>query len=108
MALEHNGDVYSCVHYVEPDYLLGNITDTPLGDLARSERQIQFGRNKRDTFPAYRRSCDVRFACHGGCARNRFSTTPDGEPGLNYLCTGYKHFFNHIGESMNIMCDPLR
>ena len=67
VALEHNGDVYSCDHYVEPDYLLGNINDTPLGDMVRSERQLQFGRDKRDTLPEYCRSCDVRFACHGGC-----------------------------------------
>jgi uncharacterized protein len=108
VTLEHNGDVYSCDHYVEPDYLLGNITETPLGDLVRSERQIQFGRDKRDSLPAFCRTCDVRFACHGGCPKNRFTTTPDGEPGLNYLCAGYKHFFGHVDESMKIMCDLLR
>ncbi len=108
VTLEHNGDVYSCDHYVEPDYLLGNITETPLGDLVRSERQIQFGRDKRDSLPAFCRTCDVRFACHGGCPKNRFTTTPDGEPGLNYLCAGYKRFFGHVDESMKIMCDLLR
>jgi uncharacterized protein len=108
VTLEHNGDVYSCDHYVEPDYLLGNITETPLGDLVRSERQIQFGRDKRDTLPDFCRNCEVRFACHGGCPKNRFTTTPDGEPGLNYLCAGYKHFFSHINDSMKIMCELLR
>jgi uncharacterized protein len=108
VTLEHNGDVYSCDHYVEPDYLLGNISETRLGDLVRSERQVQFGRDKRDTLPEFCRSCDVRFACHGGCPKNRFTQTPDGEPGLNYLCAGYKHFFGHINEPMRIMCDLLR
>jgi uncharacterized protein len=108
VALEHNGDVYSCDHFVEPDYLLGNITETPLGDLVRSERQIQFGRDKRDTLPEFCRSCEVRFACHGGCPKNRFRNTPDGEPGLNYLCAGYKHFFNHIDEPMKMMCELLK
>ena len=108
VTLEHNGDVYSCDHYVEPDYLLGNINETPLGDLVRSERQQQFGRDKRDTLPEFCRSCDVRFACHGGCPKNRFTTTPAGEPGLNYLCAGYKHFFGHIDEAMRIMCDLLK
>ena len=107
VALEHNGDVYSCDHYVEPDYLLGNINDTPLGDLVRSARQVQFGLDKRDTLPEFCRSCEVRFACHGGCPKNRFTQTPDGEDGLNYLCGGYKIFFNHIDKSMRIMCDLL-
>ena len=108
VALEHNGDVYSCDHFVEPDYLLGNINETPLGDLVRSERQVKFGRDKRDTLPEFCRSCEVRFACHGGCPKNRFTETPSGEPGLNYLCGGYKIFFNHIDDSMKIMCDLLR
>ncbi len=108
VTLEHNGDVYSCDHFVEPDHLLGNITETPLGELVRSERQQRFGRDKRDTLPAFCRSCDVRFACHGGCPKNRFVTTPDGEPGLNYLCAGYKHFFHHVDEPMRMMCDLLR
>ncbi|MDX2379755.1 MAG: anaerobic sulfatase maturase [Acidimicrobiia bacterium] len=108
VALEHNGDVYSCDHFVEPDYLLGNIAETPLGELVRSERQIKFGLDKRDTLPEFCRSCEVRFACHGGCPKNRFTETPSGEAGLNYLCGGYKIFFNHIDESMRIMCDLLR
>jgi uncharacterized protein len=107
IALEHNGDVYSCDHYVEPDYLLGNIAATPLGELVNSPQQVQFGRHKRESLPAYCRNCDVRFACHGGCPKNRFTTTPDGEPGLNYLCEGYQHFFRHIDEPMRAMCDLL-
>ena len=107
VTIEHNGDVYSCDHFVEPDYLLGNITETPLGDMVRSERQIQFGRDKRDTLPDFCRRCDVRFACHGGCPKNRFRNTPDGEPGLNYLCAGYQHFFHHIDEPMKMMCELL-
>ncbi|MCP3855766.1 MAG: anaerobic sulfatase maturase [Actinomycetia bacterium] len=108
VALEHNGDVYSCDHFVEPDYRLGNITETPLADLVRSDRQERFGRDKRDTLPEFCRSCDVRFACQGGCPKNRFRNTPDGEPGVNYLCAGYQHFFHHIDEPMTIMCDLLR
>jgi uncharacterized protein len=107
-ALEHNGDLYSCDHYVEPDYLLGNINDTPMIELVASEQQLQFGRAKRDTLPAYCRSCEVRFACHGGCPKNRFCAAPDGEEGLNYLCAGYKAFFKHIDHPMRLMCDLLR
>jgi uncharacterized protein len=108
VALEHNGDLYSCDHYVEPDYLLGNIADTPMVELIGSERQIRFGLDKRDTLPAFCRNCEVRFACHGGCPKNRFTQTPDGEDGLNYLCAGYKHFFNHIDHPMRIMSNLLR
>ena len=108
LALEHNGDLYSCDHYVEPDYLLGNINDTPMIDLVASERQIEFGLAKRDTLPEFCRSCEVRFACHGGCPKNRFTETPDGEDGLNYLCAGYKTFFNHIDHPMRLMSDLLR
>lgn len=107
LALEHNGDLYSCDHYVEPDYLLGNIADTPMIDLIASERQRRFGLAKRDSLPSFCRECEVRFACHGGCPRNRFATTPDGEQGLNYLCPGYKSFFNHVDRAMRVMCDLL-
>lgn len=103
LALEHTGDVYSCDHFVEPRYLLGNITERPLGDLVASAEQRQFGEAKRDSLPRYCRECDVRFACHGGCPKDRFTTTPDGEPGLNYLCPSFKLFFHHIGEPMQAM-----
>jgi uncharacterized protein len=108
MALEHNGDLYSCDHFVEPKYLLGNIHDESLARLAGSEQQRKFGNNKRDTLPRYCRECDVRFACHGECPKNRFIETPEGEPGLNYLCSGYKAFFHHVGRPMKIMAELLR
>ena len=107
LTLEHNGDLYSCDHYVEPDYLLGNINETPLAELVASPQQVAFGRAKRDTLPAYCRSCDVRFACHGECPRNRFIETPDGEDGLNYLCAGFKAFFTHIDHPMRVMSQLL-
>ena len=108
LALEHNGDLYSCDHYVEPDFLLGNIQQTHMIELVASDKQRQFGQDKMDTLPRYCRECEVRFACHGGCPRNRFIHTPDGEPGLNYLCAGYKLFFNHIDRPMKIMANLLR
>lgn len=108
VALEHNGDLYSCDHFVEPDYLLGNIFDTHLVELLGSDRQQAFGEAKRDTLPQYCVACDVRFACNGECPKNRFTLTPDGEPGLNYLCTGYKAYFHHISGVMGIMADLLR
>ncbi len=82
LAMEHNGDLYSCDHFVEPDYLLGNIADHEMVDLVGSARQRKFGRNKKTLLPKYCRGCDVRFACHGGCPKDRFIDTPEGEPGL--------------------------
>ncbi len=108
LALEHNGDLYSCDHFVEPDYLLGNILDTPLIELAASDAQRQFGLNKRDTLPQYCQECPVRFACHGECPKNRLIETPEGESGLNYLCAGYRAFFAHIDQPMRQMTALLR
>jgi uncharacterized protein len=108
LALEHNGDLYSCDHFVEPGYLLGNIAEHDMIELIASPRQRQFGLDKRETLPQYCLDCDVRFACHGGCPKDRFISTPDGEDGLNYLCPGYKLFFGHVDEPMRIMCDLLR
>jgi len=108
LAMEHNGDVYSCDHYVEPDYRLGNISETPLQSLVSSEKQRRFGQNKYDTLPKYCRECPVLFACYGECPRNRFISTPDGEGGLNYLCAGYKAFFTHIDKPMRSMASLLR
>jgi uncharacterized protein len=108
LALEHNGDLYSCDHYVEPAHLLGNIVETPMAELVASEKQRAFGQDKLTSLPAYCRKCDVRFACHGECPRNRFIPTPDGEPGLNYLCAGYKLFFHHVDPAMKAMADLLR
>jgi len=107
VALEHNGDVYSCDHFVEPKYLLGTIQCKSMAQLVGSEQQVEFGNDKRDTLPRYCRECEVRFACHGECPKNRFLQTPDGEPGLNYLCAGYKTFFNHIDTPMKIMAELL-
>jgi uncharacterized protein len=109
LILEHNGDLYSCDHFVEPSYLLGNILQTPLVELVSSSRQRQFGLDKRDRLPEPCRNCDVRFACHGECPRNRFVKTPDGLEGEhNYLCAGYKLFFHHIDIPMRRMADLLR
>ena len=108
LALEHTGDVYSCDHYVEPAYRLGNIRETHLVNLVISPRQQEFGQAKRDTLPRYCRECDVRFACHGGCPKDRFMTTPDGEPGLHYLCPSYQAFFRHIRPAMDAMCALLQ
>lgn len=108
MALEHNGDLYSCDHFVEPRYLLGNIMDRPIVELAASDKQRQFGQNKRDMLPRYCRECKVLFACNGECPKNRFIEAPDGEPGLNYLCEGLKEFFMHIDRPMRIMGELLQ
>ena len=108
LALEHNGDLYSCDHFVEPDYLLGNIMETPMVELVASDRQRQFGLDKRDSLPRYCRECDVRFACHGECPKNRFYTAPDGEEGLNYLCAGWKAFFHRIDEPLQMMAALMR
>jgi serine-type anaerobic sulfatase-maturating enzyme len=108
LALEHNGDLYSCDHFVEPKYKLGNIRETHLIQLLASPQQIKFGQDKKNTLPRYCRECEVRFACHGECPKNRFIKTPDGEDGLNYLCAAYKAFFNHIDGTMKIMANLLR
>ena len=108
LALEHNGDLYSCDHFVEPKHLLGNITETHMVELAASPQQVKFGADKRDSLPHYCLDCDVRFACHGECPKNRFLKAPNGEEGLNYLCDGYKLFFHHIDEPMKVMATLLR
>ena len=105
LAMEHNGDVYSCDHFVEEGYKLGNITETPMAELVASPAQRKFGQDKLDTLPQFCLDCDVRFACHGACPKDRFIRTPDGEPGLNYLCAGYKAFFHHVDEPMRAMSD---
>jgi uncharacterized protein len=108
LALEHTGDLYSCDHFVEPAYKLGNIRETRMIDLIVLPQQRAFGQAKRDTLPGFCLECDVRFACHGGCPKDRFATTPDGEPGLHHLCPSYKAFFQHIDPTMRAMCDLLR
>ena len=107
MVIEHNGDIYSCDHFVDKDHLLGNILAVPLTELVNSERQRQFGRNKKEKLPKYCRECPVLFACRGECPKNRFAVTPEGEPGLNYLCDGYRMFFTHIDRPMKFMAEEL-
>ncbi|MCS6861749.1 MAG: anaerobic sulfatase maturase [Abditibacteriales bacterium] len=107
LAIEHNGDLFSCDHYVDADYFLGNVMEIPMTDLVASPFQRKFGRDKRDTLPRYCRECPVLFACNGGCPKDRFISTPDGEPGLHYLCAGYKQFFTHIAPFMRLMAELL-
>jgi uncharacterized protein len=94
-VIEHNGDFFSCDHFVDTEHNLGNIQETPLVELLESPEQRAFGQAKLETLPRYCRACDVRAMCNGGCPKNRFLRTPDGEEGLNYLCSGYKSFFSH-------------
>jgi len=97
LALEHNGDAFSCDHFVYPEYKLGNITQTHLGDLAFSAEQEKFGMDKRDTLPKQCRECDYLKLCWGECPKNRLIKTRTGETGLNYLCSGLYSFYQHIG-----------
>ena len=107
VVMEHNGDIYSCDHFVFPDYYLGNITTKPLAEAVKQQRQFDFGIDKRNRLPDYCLRCDVRYACHGECPKHRFLITPDGKPGLNYLCEGYKLFFKHVEPYMEYMSKEL-
>jgi uncharacterized protein len=108
MAIEHNGDLFSCDHFVYPENRLGNIMNTPLSAMVGSPQQVTFGKDKSDTLPRYCIECDVRFICNGECPKHRFLKAPTGESGLNYLCAGYKHFFHHIDPCMRFMATELR
>lgn len=108
LAMEFNGDLYACDHFVEPDYYLGNINEQAMSDLLMSPQQYQFGQHKKDALPGYCRSCEVRFICNGGCPKDRLLKTPEGEPGLNYLCAGLRSFFNYIDRPMKMMAALLR
>jgi uncharacterized protein len=103
LAIEHNGDIYSCDHYVYPDYYLGNIREHKLNDMVESSKQRAFGGNKKNSLPKQCLNCEVKFACNGECPRHRFMRTHDNEPGLSYLCTDYKSFFYHIHPYMKVM-----
>lgn len=94
-VVEHDGSFYSCDHFVDADHRQGNILETGLAELLESPAQRRFGQAKRESLPRYCRACEVRAMCNGGCPRNRFCLTPEGEPGLNYLCAGYRRFFTH-------------
>jgi uncharacterized protein len=107
LALEHNGDLYSCDHYVYPENKLGNILEAHISNLVNSPKQVKFGLDKNISLPNYCYNCEVRFACNGECPKHRFIKTPDGEDGLNYLCSGYKKFFNHIDPFMKLMVNEL-
>ncbi len=108
MVIEHNGEIYSCDHFVYPEYNLGNILETPMVELTHQEKQIQFGNDKLDKLPKQCLNCNVRFACNGACPKHRFTHTADGEPGLSWLCEGYKMFFQHIDPAMKTMAQLLR
>ena len=103
MAMEHNGDLYACDHYVYPRYKLGNVMTQTLSEMASSEQQRKFGSDKFDSLPQYCMKCEYRFACNGECPKHRFMTTPDGEPNLNYLCPAYKRYFAHVDAHMKTM-----
>ncbi len=96
LAMEHDGSVYSCDHYVDAGHRLGNVTSDGLATLIGSPTQLAFGEAKHDALPAYCRECPVGFLCHGGCPKDRFATTPDGEGGLNHLCAGYRRLYSHV------------
>ena len=107
LAIEHNGDLYSCDHFVEPRYLLGNIKEQHMLTMVASEQQRRFGEDKRDTLTQFCLDCDVRSSCNGGCPKDRFAVSPYGEPGQHYLCPGYKVFFHHVDRPMQIMAGLL-
>ncbi|WP_087024010.1 anaerobic sulfatase maturase [Thaumasiovibrio subtropicus] len=106
-ALEANGDLYSCDHYVYPEYLLGNIHQISIKELNEGDAAHQFGQDKRNTLTPDCQRCDFRFACHGGCPKHRFDVSPSGFPNHNYFCQGYKHFFKHSAPYMAKMRELL-
>jgi uncharacterized protein len=108
LALEHNGDLYSCDHFVEPDYLLGNIHETHMRDLVASPQQRRFGLDKGDRLTRQCRSCEVLSLCYGGCPKDRFVESNDGEAGHNYLCHGLYRFFNHTRPAMQAMASLIQ
>ena len=108
LALEHDGTVYSCDHFVYPEYRLGNMKTVHLNDMLFSQKQMRFGLDKTDTLTQYCKDCPVCFACNGECPKNRFLYAPDGEFGLNYLCSGLKKFFTHIDPWMKLMAKELQ
>ena len=103
VIIEHNGNIYSCDHFVYPDYRLGNVVSGNLKDMIESDSQVAFGAAKETALPQYCRQCNWLFACHGECPKHRFVKTPTGEPGWNYLCRGYERFFNHVDPYMRSM-----
>ena len=106
-VMEFNGDVYSCDHFVFPEFKLGNIYEKSLIEMMYSDRQLKFGQDKFDKLPRQCKECEFLFACNGDCPKNRFAVTADGEPGLNYLCKGYFKFFKHVAPYMDYMKKEL-
>ena len=106
-VMEYNGDVYTCDHFVYPEYRLGNIREHTLVEMMYSPRQLQFGQDKHDKLPTQCKECEFLFACNGECPKNRFALTAEGEPGLNYLCKGYHQFFEHVAPYMDFMKKEL-
>lgn len=106
-VMEHNGDVYSCDHFVFPEYKLGNIRDQSLIDMLYGEQQREFSRLKHSSLPRQCKECDMEFACHGECPKNRFMKDKYGDSGLNYLCPGYYHYYQHVAPYMDYMKQEL-
>lgn len=106
-VVEYNGDFYSCDHYVNAENLIGNIVTTSLDQLLENPKQQAFGRNKEDLLPEYCKKCEVLELCNGACPKDRFIDTPDGEPGLNYLCEGYRIFFNHCKPFIDLVAEII-
>ena len=106
-VIEHNGDLYPCDHFVYPKYLLGNITEKSISDMMKSDLQVKFGIDKRNSLPSKCRRCEWLFTCHGECPKHRFNSTEAGETGLNALCTGYKMFYSHVAPYMDFTKDLL-
>ena len=105
--MEFNGDLYACDHFVFPEYKLGNIYTQTLTEMMYSQNQLKFGADKYDKLPTQCKECEFLFACNGECPKNRFLHTASGEPGLNYLCKGYKKFFKHVAPYMDFMKKEL-
>ena len=106
-VMEHNGDVYSCDHFVFPEYKLGNIRDHSLVDMLYGKQQQEFSRLKHSSLPRQCKECDMEFACHGECPKNRFMKDKYGDSGLNYLCPGYYHYYQHVAPYMDYMKQEL-
>lgn len=106
-VMEFNGDVYSCDHFVYPEHLLGNINEKTITEMMYSEKQREFAKLKHELLPQQCRECPVEFACHGECPKNRFTRDKYGNPGLNYLCKGYRQFFEHVKPYMDFMKGEL-
>lgn len=106
-VMEHNGDVYSCDHFVFPEYKLGNIRDHSLIDMLYGEQQQEFSHLKHSSLPHQCKECDMEFACHGECPKNRFMKDKYGDSGLNYLCPGYYHYYQHVAPYMDYMKQEL-